>query len=515
VQARRRLAILWLSLFSLAFVRTAWIGDDAYFTFRTIDNFIHGFGLRWNVDERVQAFTHPLWMLLLTPFDWLTGEPYFSTIAVSIALSLVTIWLVLRAAPSAWSAAAGLTVLLGSRAFVDYSTSGLENPLTHLLLVLFLVRALDEQSLTTPTMLLAGLLLLNRLDLAVLAIPVLVPLIPWREPRRAWRSVALGLLPLIVWELFSIVYYGFPLPNTAFAKMKTSVPEVDLLRQGLTYLLDSVERDPLTLLVCGATAVWMIVENPGRARPVGVAILLHIGAVTYAGGDFMSGRMFAAPLVAAAVVLVRSDVASLFEYRWMPAALAALMGVLAFKAIAIGQGIADERDMVAASGVSDERAYYFRDNGLMAYARTTPFWPRSKLIENGLQARGGGPQLIVNCCNGMFGYAAGPRIHIVDTLGLGDPLLARLPAQPDWRVGHFDRAVPQGYTETIESGTNHMTAPNLATYYARLSLITRGAVWDRRRLLTIVRMNLGEYEPLLREASRSPRVGSAGTVPPQ
>ena len=61
---RRGMAILWLSLFSMALVRTAWVGDDAYFTFRTIDNFVHGYGLRWNIAERVQAYTHPLWMLL-------------------------------------------------------------------------------------------------------------------------------------------------------------------------------------------------------------------------------------------------------------------------------------------------------------------------------------------------------------------------------------------------------------------------------------------------------------------
>jgi len=58
-------------------------------------------GLRWNIAERVQAYTHPLWLF-----------------AVS---------------------AARLAVLVSSRAFTDYSTSGLENPLTHLLLASFFV----------------------------------------------------------------------------------------------------------------------------------------------------------------------------------------------------------------------------------------------------------------------------------------------------------------------------------------------------------------------------------------
>ena len=57
--ARRRVLLV-----AVVLIRTAWICDDAYITFRTIDNFLHGFGLRWNVAERVQSFTHPLWLIV-------------------------------------------------------------------------------------------------------------------------------------------------------------------------------------------------------------------------------------------------------------------------------------------------------------------------------------------------------------------------------------------------------------------------------------------------------------------
>ena len=45
-------------------VRTAWMSDDAYITIRTIDNWRAGYGLRWDVAERVQAYTHPLSLFL-------------------------------------------------------------------------------------------------------------------------------------------------------------------------------------------------------------------------------------------------------------------------------------------------------------------------------------------------------------------------------------------------------------------------------------------------------------------
>lgn len=88
------LLVVALLLVAVVLIRTAWICDDAYITYRTIDNFLHGFGLRWNVAERVQSFTHPLWLILLTPFIALTGEPYYTSLVVSILLTLATVALI-------------------------------------------------------------------------------------------------------------------------------------------------------------------------------------------------------------------------------------------------------------------------------------------------------------------------------------------------------------------------------------------------------------------------------------
>ena len=63
----------------ISLIRTAWLSDDAYITFRTADNFIHGYGLVWNTAERVQTYTHPLWLALLTPAFALTGRPWRSS----------------------------------------------------------------------------------------------------------------------------------------------------------------------------------------------------------------------------------------------------------------------------------------------------------------------------------------------------------------------------------------------------------------------------------------------------
>ena len=47
-------------------VRLAWLGDDAYITLRSVENWVGGNGMRWNPADRVQTYTHPLWMLTLS-----------------------------------------------------------------------------------------------------------------------------------------------------------------------------------------------------------------------------------------------------------------------------------------------------------------------------------------------------------------------------------------------------------------------------------------------------------------
>ena len=65
-------------------VHAGWMCEDAFITLRTVDNWVNGFGLRWNVAERVQSYTHPLWMLCLTPVYWLTRSPTLGLLVPSV-----------------------------------------------------------------------------------------------------------------------------------------------------------------------------------------------------------------------------------------------------------------------------------------------------------------------------------------------------------------------------------------------------------------------------------------------
>src|ERR1041384_4453120 len=78
----------WIALGAVAVhlvlvLRTAWVTDDAFITLRTVDNWVNGYGLRWNADERGQAYTHPLWMFALSAAYAIPSGPFYTTIGVS------------------------------------------------------------------------------------------------------------------------------------------------------------------------------------------------------------------------------------------------------------------------------------------------------------------------------------------------------------------------------------------------------------------------------------------------
>ena len=493
--------VLWilLAVFFSLLIRTAWLCDDAFITFRVSDNFLHGYGLRWNAAERVQAYTHPLWMFLVTAAYWLTGDVYYTSIALCIALSVLAVArLAFGLAASTYQAILALTIFCLTKTFLDFSTSGLENPLAHLLIVLFAIRyfrgTTDPRALRTLAIL-AGLATLNRLDaLALLGPPLLAAAWPHRWAR-AIKALAIGFAPLAVWTVFSLFYYGFALPNTVYAKLNTGVPRRELAQQGLHYLFNSLSLDPLTMVAIALGLVVATRLGPAGARAMAAGVALHLVYVVRVGGDFMSGRFLAAPLLVAVVLIARAPIVLPLPSLAMALAAVAAVGLYgpyppltttsAFYA-SRGEryGLLDER------GITDERAIYYRGTGLMTASREEPM-PGHYMARTGRRARVDGTAVVTRGAMGMYGFFAGPGVHVIDPNGLADAFLARVPAGPGWRIGHFDRRLPPGYEATIRKGALRIDDPKLSDFYRKLRLVIRGDLWDGKRLAAIWDLNLG------------------------
>jgi len=483
------------ALYAYLVARTAWIADDAYISFRTIENFVAGDGLRWNLVERVQSFTHPLWLLLLSGAHALGFDLYFVTIAISVALSLVTAFLVgYRLAPSAATGALAVALLGASRSFVDYSTSGLENPLSHLLLVVLILVWLRRDRSLLVLGLLAGLGALNRLDTVLVSAPILVH--AWWERRGLRGAVALaaGFLPLLAWELFSIVYYGFPFPNTYYAKLPADLPRGVVLGHGGDALIGSAILDPLLAVVLLGGAVVALAPRGRRALwPLAAGIALQIGYVVWIGGDFMAGRFFTVAYCLGVTAIVRGVPWPAESAAAALAAAAVLIGLLPGARASLVTG-ADYGTAwhwtknIDARGIADERAVYYKITGLFRadrpFARPHHFW-----FDRGAAMRSG--DVTIGAALGFTGYAAPRDTTIIDQLGLCDPLLARLPAENPrhWRPGHIGRTLPKGYVETRRTGRPQIADPDVARLYAELVLVTQGPIWSAERLRSIWDLN--------------------------
>jgi arabinofuranosyltransferase len=229
----------FLLLFFIVLLRTAWISDDAAITLRTVLNFINGFGPTFNIDERVQAYTHPLWLLILSAGTLISGNVFYTTFFISIVITIFTLALLFKNISHNYFVVIliGLAVVL-SKAFVDFSTSGLENPLSHLLLLLATLSAssIVEKGCNRLTVfyLVCSGLYLTRPDLLLIAFPLAVYLArrAIHHPKQLAITTTIAALPVIFWTFFSLFYYGFPFPNTAYAKLGTGIAVDELVIQG-------------------------------------------------------------------------------------------------------------------------------------------------------------------------------------------------------------------------------------------------------------------------------------------
>jgi arabinofuranosyltransferase len=503
-----------LALLLVVLLRNAWLAEDAYITFRTIDNWLSGYGLRWNISERVQTYTHPLWLFLLTPFQAVFKNIYFVSLFVSIVLSLIAVALVaFRVARSQIAGICALAALASSKAFVDYSTSGLENPLSNLLLVLFFwryVRGHSNQHTLLHLGFLAALSALNRLDTLLFYAPALLHVLYLKRGRRALGELLIGFAPLLLWECFSLLYYGFLFPNTAYAKLNTGIPRGELLEQGGLYFLDFLGRDPLGAIVIAMS----LIASPGHVRrpfvldsqtsrkvATALGLLLYLGYVLSIGGCYMTGRFFATPVLCAVLILSQTAVTSRLAG-----------GVATISCFALGllstvppltSGAKAQDHTIAPSGIADERSMSYPGVGLLLLPRHGP-WPWNAYVDEGLRdkrlAAAANKRLVVKRKNiGYHAFTAGPGVFVVDELALSDPLLCRLPAIRDeaWRIGHFRRQIPEGYLESLRLGKNLFADNKTGEYYNALRMLTEGPLLSWARLRMILEFNLGTYEHLI------------------
>jgi arabinofuranosyltransferase len=330
---------------------------------------------------------------------------------------------------------------------------------------------------------------------------ILLPALAWilyeNRSMKILIYAGLGFLPFILWELFSLIYYGFPFPNTAYAKLGSGISSILLIQQGLRYTVDSLQRDPVTIFVIVLGILVALKSRSIKNILIAIGIVLYFMYVIKIGGDFMSGRYFSALLLAATVLIVKTINTDFSRNNLLILSLIVVLGLSASNPDLRNPLPSDAN--IRKFGITDERRVYFRAMGLINLDWKTG-QPDHIWVRQGLEHKAKGRLLSIGPANGLFAFYAGPTVHIVDTHGLGDPLLARLPTfnRSNFIIGHFFRAVPEGYWKYKRSFGNQIKDKNLREYYQKLSILIHDErLFSKGRLVTIWRFNTGYYDYLL------------------
>ncbi len=481
----------------IAVFRLAWVSDDALITLRTALNITHDWGPGYNATEAVQAYTHPLWFLIWIGIGATTNQWILGILFLSIALSGLAAGLILWRAESIARIILITGILLFSNAFVEYSTSGLENPLAFAAVATVGVLAITVRSKPNWSWgawfgLASAAVILTRFDLALLILPWIV-FLAWQlrhNTRILVLAAATFITPLVIWFTWSQMTYATWLPNTFEAKRNVNIPASELIIQGLRYLMVSFEHDPITLigLVLGIGAALFLGNGVIRAGAIGA--LLYLAYVVWIGGDFMAGRFMAVPLVVSMLLLASLPVFSKEHSPLTAIGSILVVGVTVTLASLSGNtpvslsnpgdvrwdvgqnlnaGVSDERGIYVANGrdlkgLIDNLSLAFVDPPIVGFGdgaglnrplrnldQSAKLWPTS----DGFFTL---PSETQSMCGfmGTVGIVTGPTTHLVDTCALTDRYLAQRPYTPAepfaWKPGHFHREIPEGYLQAIQTG---------------------------------------------------------------
>ncbi len=301
--------------------------DDGFIAFQYVRNLVNGAGLVYNAGERVEGYNNFLWIILLAFASKVL--PAIKLLHIASALGILfgalTILLVCRFSRMVRKEAGIFSLLAGAflaahSGFAAWATGGLETTLYAFLVfasaysyISYLKRGTGR--LAVPV--LFSLAVLTRPDALLLFGLTLVHAMFWHRRNGdkffnrtvlQWLLVfALIFTPYYSWR-FS--YYGYPLPNTFYAKLGGSGTAKYF--RGVRYLQDYLKWygffvfiPPLILLLRRPREVWI----DYFAILVG-GYLIYLVSV---GGDGLAFFRFVTYIAPLLYILVQEGIADLYH----------------------------------------------------------------------------------------------------------------------------------------------------------------------------------------------------------
>jgi arabinofuranosyltransferase len=318
--------LLYGSFFIVVVFTFCFSTDDPFITLRYAANIVHGHGVVFNPGQRVEGYTSPLHLLLMTGVYLLPGgHALLKAKLVSLlfgVLTLVAARRLLRVVElPPWGVTVGALLVGGSWAMAVSAANGLETTLACLFTTLLVAQLVSGGGIRKPVV--AGLvsagLVATRPEGFVVAVALAVASLALesrsvpRIRRCLWFAGALAMQVLI--ELVRLAYYGQLLPNTYFAKHEAASTA---LRNGLHYLWSLEPGVPKPLYVAALSVfvagAWTLARSSIlRKLYLLVAIGSQVLVVLGTGGDWMLGDRFFAPVLPLTAVVLTIGTVTLLD----------------------------------------------------------------------------------------------------------------------------------------------------------------------------------------------------------
>lgn len=495
------LALFFVLIGAFLILRNTWVSEDAFITMRHVENFISGYGPVFNVEERVEGYTHALWFYIVSFLRFLGLSPKGAVVIPGLLFSSLSLYLLFFKVgfsphsdrPPLNPAAA---VLIGTSAFIDFGTSGLETSLSYFLLMIYGLMIATGRWIKQPLLmgLVMVLLILTRPDFGVFFILILLFYLVklFKKQIKAGAFLLYLACPLFLlggYQVFRMGYYAAVFPNPVLTKSAFG----SYFAQGIRYLLDfSWGSAFLPAVLIAVTGVAINIGHEGLKRRLMVfgSGMLHGFFVIRGGGDFMHGRFLLPAFILMAVSVSGAFDRFLKNRRWYPAA-ALTAALLLFGISSIWTPVQQKGDNFH-FGISDERSFYYEGEVIplkyLFQDTVIIMWKNIGLNYRHLSER---TRLKISTAYknvGFTGFYSGPRVFLIDRLGLTDPVVARIALPGRRRPGH-EKSAPLGYL-ILKRPTFADTPFSLWNRWAQTPF---GVLWDLSpRTLRRMRFTLPE-----------------------
>ncbi len=325
--------------------------DDAFISLRYARNLVDHGAPVYNLGERVEGYTSPLWMLLsAAPLALgIEGSKVLSLMGLFGGVALVAavwrLWTVVAPArPVPGFVVLGLVV--ASTPLAAWSSSGLETTAFAAMIALSVAEAAAfvGQPTRARGYVAGGVIALTTLlrpEGALIGAVAFVCLALNRGTRLQLLPFLLAAAaPVSVFVLWRLWYYGELLPNTFFAKL--SAAPWRRIQVGLRYSFFTVSELGFafsTLLLLSAIVAPWKAPATRIIRPI---IPVYIAYVLYVGGDFFDLFRFFVPILPLLLVSLVASALALESYLGMTTRAWMVLFGLAAPAYLASQNLAAE-----------------------------------------------------------------------------------------------------------------------------------------------------------------------------